>query len=173
MTYSRDLLMAFREAGIGAKYDKYNLSSIPDAQMVKQWVQEQMEYDLESGQSIWVTGDDELSCVVSHCIAKSAVARDFRVRVMTILDLLRELDEDDTDLFDIDLLVLIDFDDPHYEANPHDAKTQHSLEDTLMRRLRLERSILFHLSAEPTWWSPRLMNEVSKGVKLRALGSVE
>lgn len=173
MTETNDLLITFREAGIGRMFDKYKLSSIPDAEVARLWVQEQMEHDLEAGRPIWVTGDDHISCVVAHCIAKSALARDFRVRVLSLVDIRRELDEDDTDLFDLDLLVMIDFDNPAFEKNPYHDREIADIEDTLIRMIRLERSVLFHLSQNQTWWTPRLMNEIAKGEQMIVLGDVE
>ena len=173
MSYSEPI-QAFREAGIGRKYDRYKLGQLEDVSDVITFVQNDMETHIEEGKPIWITGEYRKADVVAHCVLKSAVARDFRVRMMTPEDLRREMDEDDTDLFDLDLIGMLDFDDPHYPTNPYNPETARQMEDTLMRLIRLERSVLFHMTPETPWWSKRLRDEIeNNAMQFIVMGGLE
>jgi hypothetical protein len=159
-----ELVLAFREAQIGRKYDRYSLSQLDDVDDVLAFVKVNMEQHIEAGRSIWITGDYRKTDVVGHCILKSAVARDFRVLMLTPGELMRLLrdPEGEDDLGDLDLLGVMDFDDPHYLTNPFNPEEVKLVEDTLMRFMRRERSILFHMTPDTPWWSERLRNEIER-----------
>lgn len=152
-----DYQIAFREARIPPLYYREKLTEMDFASHVLAYVQDEMIDAVEQGEGALVLSDDyERGDRVLHALAKSLVARNFEVMTLTVTDLLAELDDTDTNLWHMEVIVLADFDNPAFVENPLPPFRRFMVEEAVTRLLKLERPVFAYMTEDSPWWSDRL-----------------
>lgn len=167
MSMNKALIDAFNYANIPSSYHHKSLKQMGEvAKPMLDYVTTDMVTDIRLGRGVCLEGSDDLLCIEALALyGKSAVARGIRTCMFDYFDFYKALDDLDHPVWDCQLIVFPELDDPWRETNPFSADMQVALERYLMYFLTREVAISFFAANPSPWWPSRMMDRLFSSAK--------
>jgi len=155
---SYGLAKIFQNSNIPIIYHGTKISEVDKSGNLLAYVKsEAFVKDITKGKGIRISGDDKHfeKDVACYCLAKSVIARDITPFVLHLRDFEKERDDPDSLMWDASVIVLPDFDNPHFSKNPLH-------EDTLQLLVTSGKTFIYTLSKNSNWWSEYIISRLEK-----------